>query len=141
MTSVHFAESESDLLRCHPVVFALRPHLEPSEFIGRVKLQWQEGYRLVFLESDGAVASVAGFRILHSLWRRRFLYVDDLVTSEAARSRGHGHALFEWLVQHAREQSCDALHLDSGVQRFEAHRFYFRERMAIQAHHFVLPLE
>jgi coproporphyrinogen III oxidase len=32
------------------------------------------------------------------------------------------------------------LHLDSGVQRFDAHRFYLRHRMAIVGHHFALPL-
>jgi hypothetical protein len=32
------------------------------------------------------------------------------------------------------------LELDSGVQRFAAHRFYFRERMWISRHHFSLEL-
>jgi hypothetical protein len=32
------------------------------------------------------------------------------------------------------------LDLDSGVTRFDAHRFYLRERMHIQSHHFALAL-
>jgi hypothetical protein len=38
-------------------------------------------------------------------------------------SKGYGGALFDWLVEHAREHDCDQFHLDSGVQRFRAHRF------------------
>ncbi|MGZ5023946.1 MAG: GNAT family N-acetyltransferase, partial [Chthoniobacterales bacterium] len=32
------------------------------------------------------------------------------------------------------------LTLDSGVQRFDAHRFYLMKRMKISSHHFVLDL-
>jgi hypothetical protein len=32
------------------------------------------------------------------------------------------------------------LHLDSGVQRFAAHRFYLARRMDITCHHFALKL-
>jgi hypothetical protein len=44
------------------------------------------------------------------------------------------------LVAEARAAGCGELHLDSGVQRFAAHRFYLRERMEIMAHHFRLKL-
>ena len=48
--------------------------------------------------------------------------------------------LLDWLAGQAREHQCDVLELDSGVQRFDAHRFYFRERMKISAYHFIRPL-
>ncbi len=66
--------------------------------------------------------------------------VDDLVTDAAARSHGYGAALFDWLVAEARRLDCRQLSLDSGVQRFDAHRFYLRKRMSITAHHFTLKL-
>ncbi|MGZ5001726.1 MAG: GNAT family N-acetyltransferase, partial [Chthoniobacterales bacterium] len=31
--------------------------------------------------------------------------------------------------------------LDSGVQRFDAHRFYLMKRMKISSHHFSLELD
>jgi hypothetical protein len=55
--------------------------------------------------------------------------------------RGHGRALFEWLLHHAKTQGCEQLHLDSGVQRFDAHRFYLGRGMAITAHHFAVKLK
>lgn len=119
----------------------LRPHLRESEFVGRIRRQTKEnGYALAFLEDAGAVRSVAGFRLTESLFYGRFLYVDDLVTDEASRSRGYGEKLFDWLVGRARKQKCQAVVLDSGVQRFGAHRFYLRKRMNIVCHHFALKL-
>jgi GNAT superfamily N-acetyltransferase len=82
------------------------------------------------------VRAVAGYRFLDQLVRGKVLYVDDLVTDEATRSRGYGEALLAWLYAQAREQRCTALELDSGVHRGGAHRFYFRQRMTISAYHF-----
>jgi GNAT superfamily N-acetyltransferase len=85
--------------------------------------------------------AVAGFRLLENLAWSRFLYVDDLVTLASHRSRGHGQQVLEWLIAQAREQRCDELHLDSGVQRFGAHRFYLANRLNITSHHFALRLD
>jgi GNAT superfamily N-acetyltransferase len=83
---------------------------------------------------------VAGFRIGESLAWGKYMYVDDLVSRSAVRSRRHGQALFDWLIGFARDQGCIAVHLDSGVQNFGAHRFYLRNRMIISSHHFKLTL-
>jgi GNAT superfamily N-acetyltransferase len=64
------------------------------------------------------------------------VYVDDLVTDEASRSLGHGSALLHWVEEFGRARGCTELHLDSGVQRTGAHRFYLRERMDIVFFHF-----
>ena len=79
---------------------------------------------------------MAGIRVMENLAWGKFLYVDDLVTASAARSQGYGDKLFDWLLDYARAGGCEQLHLDSGVQRFEAHRFYLRKRMSISSHHF-----
>ena len=70
----------------------------------------------------------------------KYMYVDDLVTNSDDRSKGFGKLLFDWLVAVAKEKGCEALTLDSGVQRFGAHRFYLANRMDIVSHHFFLRL-
>lgn len=66
--------------------------------------------------------------------------LDDLVTDAACRSKGNGKVLLTWLVRQARDEGCRYLELDSGVQRFDAHRFYLANRMIISARHFTLKL-
>ncbi|MEY2562468.1 MAG: hypothetical protein QOH88_661 [Verrucomicrobiota bacterium] len=118
----------------------LRPQVEEAQFVDRVLTQQKEGYQLAFLELDGVVRSLAGFRIFGLLFSGRTLYIDDLVTHDADRSRGFGDALMEWVVDYAKKQGCKHLTLDSGVQRFAAHRFYLKHGMDITAHHFQLKL-
>lgn len=138
--NIAIAKSEADLIRCYPVMAQLRPQFSETEFIRQVRRQWQGGYRLVYLEAQGDIQSLAGFRIHEMLAFGRHLYVDDLITSETGRSHGYGGKLFDWLVEYARSNACVRIELDSGVQRFGAHRFYLSKRMEISSHHFSLKL-
>src|SRR5207249_10001646 len=110
-------------------------------FVERVQRQQKDGYRIVYLEAGGKIRAVAGYQLSESLFAGRFLYVDDLVTSAKDRSAGFGSQLFDWLVRFARAQKCQHLELESGVQRFDAHRFYLMKRMSISSHHFTLKLK
>ena|SRR5215471_1938284 len=131
----------ADASRCFPVMRQLRTHFEDEKvFLEQVERQRREGFRMAFLEVDNAVRAVAGYRMMESLYSGRFCYVDDLVTDAGGRSLGHGGALFDWLVDQARAAGCGRLELDSGVQRFAAHRFYLAKRMIIASHHFSLEL-
>ena len=134
------AKLDAEIERCFQVMHELRPHLSAAAFLEQVKRQMAQGYCLAFLEAEGEVRAVAGYRLLENLAWGKFLYVDDLVTREADRSKGYGEALFNWLVAQAAKEGCAQFHLDSGVQRFGAHRFYLGNRMDITAHHFAMKL-
>ena len=138
--NIRLVESDEDIGRCFPVMLQLRPHLQPEQFLPTVRAQEAGGYRLAMLEDGGEVRAVAGYRVMDNLVSGRILYVDDLVTDSAVRSKGHGKALLGWLEARAREAGCRTLELDSGVQRFDAHRFYLTNRMIISSHHFRLTL-
>lgn len=142
--SIRHAESDADIARCFPVMAELRPHLltdsSVEAFIQQVRLQEKEGFRLAYLEDGGEIRAVAGYRVMHKFYCNG-LYVDDLVTREPDRSKGYGDAFFDWLLDLTRQLGCAELELDSGVQRFDAHRFYLRKRMKIGAHHFSLKVK
>jgi GNAT superfamily N-acetyltransferase len=123
----------------------LRTHLDSmTEFVRRVDdVQRPAGYRLLGAFEPGIddAVAVAGFRIGDSLAWGRHLYVDDLVTRETHRCRGHAAALMDWLVEEGRRLGCEQLHLDSGSQRHAAHRFYLRHGMHIPGFHFAQHLD
>lgn len=141
MTQIRVAQSDDEILRCFPAMVQLRTQLKKTGFLARIRLQECGGYRLAYAAANNQVRSVAGFRIIENLSGGRVLYVDDLVTQASKRSKGHGQELFNWLVAEARTRACNALELDSGVQRFKAHRFYLRNQMVISSHHFLLRLK
>jgi GNAT superfamily N-acetyltransferase len=138
--SIYLAASDSQILQCFPLLTQLGRHLKQENFVEQVRRQKQTGYQMACLEQDGQVVAVAGFSISECLAWGRFLYVYDLVVDESLRSQGHGQTIFAWLIEFGKLHDCQQLHLDSGVQRFDAHRFYLRQRMKIASHHFSLDL-
>jgi len=140
MSSIQIARTAAEIDRCFPVMYQLRPMLVAAEFVSRIQTQQAEGYQLAFLEQEGAVVCVAGFRLQTVLWSGKTLYVDDLVTDEAQRSHGYGEAMITGLITLAREAGCATFSLDSGTHRQEAHAFYFRQGLRITDFHFQLPL-
>lgn len=138
--TIDFATTDEEILACFPVMAELRPHLVEDEFVVTVRrLMAEQRYRLVYL-ADNGVQAVAGIRIGEWLPLGTYMEIEDLVTTEAARSRGYGGWLFDWLAAYASEQGCRHLKLVSAVRRSDAHRFYERKGMEHTAKYFSLDL-
>lgn len=140
--NIRKASAETEITACFAVFHELRPHLTEAVFVAQVQRQRRDhGYAIAYLQDGGQVVAVAGYRIAEYLaWGRTF-YVDDLVTASSARRKGYGGRLLDWLLQQARESGCDQFHLDSGVQRFDAHRLYMSRKLQISSHHFSTALK
>ena len=139
--SISLIEDVDGIRACWPVMVQLRPQLSEAAFVDQVQRQRMGGYRLAAGMKGDRVLVVAGFVFGEKLAWGRHLYVDDLVTDSVVRSMGAGQAMLDWLKAHARAAGCVTLHLDSGLQRSEAHRFYAREGMRHASVHFSTQLD
>ncbi|HEV7890468.1 MAG TPA: GNAT family N-acetyltransferase [Pyrinomonadaceae bacterium] len=138
---ITIARSEQEILSCYAVVAELRPHIRRDEFVPSVRrLAEVAGFRLAYL-TDGEVKAVAGFRISEWLAGGRYLEVEDLVVKSGERSKGYGGELFDWLVAHAEENDCSQVRLVSRVSRVDAHRFYLKKGMTLEAHYFSMDVK
>ncbi len=88
------------------------------------------------LNHQKRILAAAGFNVGEKLAWGKHIYIDDLVTNAQFRSRGVGKFILDWFKTYALEIGCEQIHLDSGVQRFSAHKFYLREGFNIASHHF-----
>ncbi len=142
---IALATTDEEIQACFPAMHELRPFLKADEFVSRVRRMMQDGFQLAYVKTDdGKVPAVGGFRFVEMFHRGKSIYLDDLSTMETNRSEGYGGKLLDWLLELAKKEGCSSFHLDSGVQRFDAHRFYLRKKFNITAHHFVIqfkPLE
>lgn len=138
---INMAKTVTEIAACYPVMRELRPHISRESFVECIRDQQSQGYKLAYIEVDGAPVAVAGFRIGQNLAWGSFLYVDDLVALASHRSRGYGAHLLAWLNEQAVKEGCDQLHLDSGMHRKDAHRFYEREGLQAASLHFVRKLK
>lgn len=140
--NIAHAESDEQIAATFEVMRQLRPHLERSEYVSRVRdLMVSDGLRVLALSEDGVVGAVATYRVMNMLYCGRLIYIDDLVSDERSRSRGFGSQLIARLKELGRELGCSEIQLISRTIREQAHRFYFREGFGIECFHFRNKLE
>jgi len=135
-TQIRIASSDEELEKVSAVLLQLRTAFSKESLLARIKAQQGGGYQVAYLERGEKVVCVAGFVVGIKLAWGKHLYVDDLVTDAGHRSTGAGAEMLGWLKDYALKSGCGQVHLDSGVQRFPAHRFYLSEGFNIASHHF-----
>ena len=133
---VRIADSASALEVVGSLLLQLRSGYDLGSMVSQIKAQQGRGYTVAYAEEGGRAICAAGFVIETRLAWGRHMYIEDLVTDSERRSSGLGRVMMDWLKGHARENGCGQIHLDSGVQRFPAHRFYLRQGFNIASHHF-----
>ncbi len=140
---ISVANTDDEIAECFSVMSELRPHLSQESFVPLIRhLGVSTGLTLAYVRIASEIKAVAGYRISEWLAGGKYLEIEDLVSKETDRSKGHGSALFDWLVDLAITHRCRHLRLVSNVRRQDAHRFYLKKGMSIDAHYFsmnVLP--
>ncbi len=138
---ISIADNEQEILDCYSVMAELRPHILKDQFVPIVRrLTEVAGFHLAYLK-DGEIKAVAGFRVSEWLAGGKYLEIEDLVAKSGERSRGYGGELFDWLVDYAKENGCRQVRLVSRVSRLDAHRFYLRKGLNLEAHYFSMDLD
>jgi GNAT superfamily N-acetyltransferase len=135
---IFLADTDADIQACFPVFSELRPNIKQDQFLAQVRRQQAQSYQILAVRQQGTVKSVAGFRFAEFLAWGKILYIDDLATLSGETSQGFAGTLLDWLIEHARARGCQGVHLDSGHQRFSAHRLYLNKGFQLSSHHFSL---
>jgi len=139
--TLRHAETDTELLACHPVMRELRPQLAtPRSFLDRVRVQRLQGWRLLVTWQGGTPVAIAGYRRMDNLVHGNFVYVDDLVTTGAMRGSGAGERMLAEIERIARAEGCGKLVLDTALANSLAQRFYFRCGLLSTGLHFTKAL-
>jgi GNAT superfamily N-acetyltransferase len=133
---IKIAAAEEDILKCWDVMFVLRPHLIKENFVSIIKEMINEGYTLAFIEEDAKAAAAVGFRYLQFLYNGKHFYIDDLSTLPEYRGKGYAGKLLDYVIDKAKTNGLKTVTLDSGYQRFDAHRLYLNKGFTLNCHHF-----
>lgn len=134
-------ETEADILACFDVMRELRPNLtSAASFLEKVKRMQERGYQLLAAIQGGKPVALAGYRDKEMLIHGRFIYVDDLITSEMHRGQQLGEKLLSHIFITAKEHGYSKVILDTGIGNVLAQRFYYRMGMLAAGMHFSYEL-
>lgn len=116
-----------DLERCYPVIRELRPHLSFDDYISIYEESHAaDGYEIVAIENKGQILAVMGYRFLSDFVRGKHVYIDDLVSTESARSQGLGAELLKFAEKITESTGCKSLRLCTGIENDRGVKFYDR---------------
>ncbi|MES5894509.1 MULTISPECIES: GNAT family N-acetyltransferase [Bacillus cereus group] len=120
--------TEADLHDVFPVLQQLRTKLSREDASSLFQKMKDENYKLLSLQNeDDEVVSLAGVAICTNFYNEKHVFVYDLVTAEAHRSKGYGKVLLSYVEKWGEEKGCSSIVLTSAFPRIDAHRFYERE--------------
>lgn len=132
---------KDDIAKCYDVYKELRPYLNSSdELVERISAQFNENFRLLAIEDDNLVVACCGFREMNTLAWGKIIYIDDLATHSFYRRRGYANKLLDYVILYAKKNSFVQIHLDTGFQRYTAHKLYLNNGFIIDCHHMQLKL-
>ena len=114
--------TEMDWRSAAPVMQVLRPSLKVDEFILRREQLLADGYRLLGLQVDDRVMSLASYTISPHVTYGRQLLVHDMATLPDAQGQGYATHLIDKLVQISTEEGCGRIF----VHTRKAQSFYAR---------------
>lgn len=118
-------QTKKEILSAFPVMNQLRTHLDVTTYQNLVMdAKENDHYHLFALYDGGNIAAVTGFKPMITLYNGRFVWVCDLVTDRAQRSKGYGAKLLNFVQDWAIKNGYSSVALSSGLQRKDAHRFY-----------------
>jgi len=129
MSHLHIqqVQTESEYLESLPVLQQLRPTLTDEKmFLEQIYRQEKQGYKMLSARDQSQILGLAGYRVLENLIYGKFIYVDDLIVNNQARSAGVGSQLIDRLKQLAKQQNCQHLVLDTALNNALGQKFYFR---------------
>ncbi|WP_459501128.1 GNAT family N-acetyltransferase [Bacillus sp. C1] len=121
-------KTEEQLNKVLLVLQQLRTALTKEEVHILFRQMKEERYQLFSLyNEENEVVSLAGVAICTNFYNKKHVFVYDLVTAEAHRSKGYGDALLSYIEEWGAEKGCSSVVLTSAFPRIDAHRFYERE--------------
>jgi GNAT superfamily N-acetyltransferase len=120
---------------CEPLHRKLRPEMD-QPYARHMMSLLSGGAQLAIGHDGDEIRCLAFFRVFGTTLGGKRLYVDDLVTDPEHRGRSYGAQMLAWVEVAAKSQGCIMATLESGVQRGDAHRFYFCNGYVITAFSF-----
>ncbi len=116
--------TKQDFIEAFKVMHELRTHLDEEGYLQLLEPMLEEGYRMLVAIEEEEIVAATGIIQLTNFYNGKHIYVYDLVTAEAHRSKGYGEKLLSHIHTLAEQEGCSSVALSSGLQRTDAHRFY-----------------
>lgn len=99
-----------------------------------------QNYECAVIYDDTKLIGVAGLWYCTRHYAGKSVELDHVYIEEGYRNKGLGKQFLKWIDTYTKEKGVEALELNTYVQNYPSHKFYYNEGFQILGYHFLKRL-
>ncbi|WP_434036851.1 GNAT family N-acetyltransferase [Formosa sp. 4Alg 33] len=103
----------------------------------RFSEMFEQNYECIGVFNNQELIGICGLWFCTRHYSGRSVEVDHVYIDADYRSKGIGKQFFKWIYDYAKGKGYEAVELNTYVQNFPSHKFYYNEGFNILGYHFL----
>ncbi|MBU2939293.1 GNAT family N-acetyltransferase [Lacinutrix sp. C3R15] len=121
-----------------PLVYKLNEEkISKTILMQRFKEMQVQNYQCAGVYDADLLVGVAGMWFFTRHYSGKSMELDHVYINEAYRNQGLGKKFMSWINDYALSKNVETIELNTYVQNFASHKFYFNEGFKILGYHFL----
>ena len=134
--------SKNEFDQIIPLVFVLNEErVERGVLKSRFQEMKNQNYECagVYDNTDNLIG-ICGLWFCTRHYIRRSVELDHVYIKPEYRNKGLGHHFMHWIQNYIKQKGCQSMELNTYVQNYASHKFYYNEGYEILGYHFLKKL-
>jgi len=99
-----------------------------------------QNYECAGVYDGNKLVGITGMWFCTRHYAGKSMEVDHVYIEDGYRSQGLGKLFFNWIYDYVKSKGCNAVELNTYVQNYPSHKFYYNEGFEILGYHFFKKL-
>lgn len=96
-----------------------------------------QNYECIGVYKNGNLIGVCGLWFMTRHYVGKSVEIDHLYIEKKSQGQGLGKIVMEWVDNYAQSKGCKASELNTYVQNYPSHKFYYNQGYEIKGYHFL----
>ncbi|KAB1063888.1 GNAT family N-acetyltransferase [Tamlana haliotis] len=106
----------------------------------RIAEMFNQNYECAGVFDDDILIGVCGLWYCTRHYSGRSVEPDHVFIAEGYRGKGLGHEFFSWIYDYVSKKGCESIELNTYVNNYSSHKFYYNQGFTILGYHFLKKL-
>ena len=96
-----------------------------------------QNYECIGVYKNGNLIGICGLWFMTRHYVGKSVEIDHLYIEKKSHGQGLGKIVMEWVDNYAQSKGCKASELNTYVQNYPSHKFYYNQGYEIKGYHFL----
>ncbi|HLT42263.1 MAG TPA: GNAT family N-acetyltransferase [Sphingobacteriaceae bacterium] len=125
-----------------PLLQKLGNYLVPEATLKERLLEMtQQNYECLGVYRTNVLIGICGLWFQTRHYAGRSIEMDHLIIDDAYRSNGIGKIIVDFVTDYAKKKLCNWIELNSYVNNFSSHKFFYKQGFVAKGFHFIKELD